>query len=99
MAVRQDNRLLEEPMAPVTCGTCGAEVEARKSSWEQTSVQWHAGALASCAERRAAAAGPGTVFTGCRALARAIGEAAVQGRIRVQCDDADDTRGTSTARG
>ncbi|WP_436740124.1 ferredoxin [Streptomyces sp. BBFR102] len=97
-AVRSDDRLLDAPMAPVDCGPCGARVDARKSSWEQTSVQWHADALAACVERRAATGGAGAVFTGCRALAQAIGEAAVQGRLRVQCE-ADGTGGSPAARG
>ena len=41
-------------MAPVACRNCGARVLVRKSSWNQTSVQWNAEASASCAERRAA---------------------------------------------
>ncbi|WP_445165511.1 ferredoxin [Mycolicibacterium sp. Dal123E01] len=38
-------------MAPVICGRCGAGVEARKSSWNQTSVQWSGPALGRCEER------------------------------------------------
>ncbi|MER6633227.1 ferredoxin [Streptomyces sp. NPDC000987] len=86
-------------MTSVDCTLCGARVEARKSSWEQTSVQWHADALAACAERRVAATGAGAVFTGCRTLKRTIGEAAVQGRIRVRSEEADGTREDPAARG
>ena len=50
-SVRQDNRLDEMPMVPVMCRNCGAHVLARKSSWNQTSVQWNAEATARCAER------------------------------------------------
>ncbi|OBK33059.1 ferredoxin [Mycobacterium sp. 1245111.1] len=39
------------PMAPVTCRNCGARVLVRKSSWNQTSVQWNADASSRCAER------------------------------------------------
>jgi hypothetical protein len=39
---------------PVVCGNCGAQVLARKSSWNQTSVQWNADATARCNERREA---------------------------------------------
>lgn len=39
-------------MTPVTCGSCGARVLARKSSWEQTSVQWDAESVARCTRRR-----------------------------------------------
>ncbi|ABM13676.1 hypothetical protein [Mycolicibacterium vanbaalenii] len=48
MTVRPDNRLADAPMTPVTCGACGARVLARKSSWEQTSVQWDARARSKC---------------------------------------------------
>lgn len=48
--VRTDNRLDKMPMAPVACRNCGAQVLARKSSWNQTSVQWNAEATARCAE-------------------------------------------------
>ena len=50
-SVRVDNRLDETPMMPVTCRNCGARVLARKSTWNQTSVQWNADATARCTER------------------------------------------------
>ncbi|MBY0287066.1 MAG: ferredoxin [Mycobacteriaceae bacterium] len=52
MAVRPDNRLADAPMVSVGCRRCGACVQARKSSWNQTSVQWNADASARCLERR-----------------------------------------------
>ncbi|MFI5511132.1 ferredoxin [Mycobacterium sp. NPDC051804] len=52
MAVRPDNRLADSPMVPVACRRCGACVLARKSTWNQTSVQWNADASARCLERR-----------------------------------------------
>ncbi|MBB2993749.1 hypothetical protein FHR72_005260 [Mycolicibacterium iranicum] len=52
MSVRPDDRLRDAPMTPVVCGSCGAQVLARKSSWEQTSVQWDAESVARCARRR-----------------------------------------------
>ena len=52
MAVRPDNRLADSPMVPVACRRCGACVLARKSTWNQTSVQWNADASARCVERR-----------------------------------------------
>jgi hypothetical protein len=55
MVVRPDSRLDDAPMVPVTCRRCGAGVEARKSSWNQTSVQWTATALRRCEERCEAA--------------------------------------------
>lgn len=51
---RTDNRLEDMPMVPVVCRRCGARVLARKSSWNQTSVQWDADASARCAERQEA---------------------------------------------
>ncbi|WP_405914012.1 ferredoxin [Streptomyces sp. NBC_00963] len=87
MAVRPDNRLLDAPMVPVACGTCGARVEARKSSWEQTSVQWNAEALAACSEHRTA--GTGAVFTGCPALRITIRRAAAEGEFRAPPGYAD----------
>lgn len=87
MAVRPDNRLADGPMTPVACRSCGAEVEARKSSWEQTSVQWHDDALERCLERRASPARPGpngATFAGCQALRASIREAAVRGELPVQ---------------
>jgi len=51
MDVRPDNRLADSPMVPVACRRCEACVLARKSSWNQTSVQWNAEATARCLER------------------------------------------------
>ena len=48
MTVRPDNRLSDAPMVPVHCKSCEARVLVRKSSWEQTSVQWDATATARC---------------------------------------------------
>ena len=74
--VRKDNRLDEMPMVPVACRKCGARVLARKSSWNQTSVQWNADATARCAERAEAQqiSVPGSrgVFLACSALSESI---------------------------
>lgn len=51
MTIRQDNRLTDAPMVPVECGRCGARVSVRKSTWDQTSVQWNSQASARCLER------------------------------------------------
>lgn len=86
MAVKPDVRLDDAPMQPVTCGSCGAVVEARKSSWDQTSIQWNDSALAACVERRASSPRPGpngATFPGCAALRDAIREAAVRGDLDV----------------
>lgn len=91
--VRDDVRLEYGAMTPVDCTTCGARVEARKSSWDQTSIQWSAAALATCAERRACTRRPGpngAAFLGCRALSQALREAVVHGDLPVQ--DTDELR-------
>jgi hypothetical protein len=87
MAVRPDVRLEAGPMTPAACTTCGAGVEARKSSWEQTSIQWSTEALDACVERRASSPRPGpngAAFLGCAALNQSLREAAVRGDLPVQ---------------
>jgi len=83
--VRVDNRLDEMPMMPVACRTCGARVLARKSSWNQTSVQWNADATARCTERAEAqkmsAHASRGVFLVCSALSGSIIEAVRQGDL------------------
>ncbi|MFE6974706.1 ferredoxin [Streptomyces sp. NPDC057682] len=78
--MRTDNRLLDgAPMRPLECGRCAARVLVRKSSWQQTSVQWDARSVAACAERATAA----TAFEGCGALRETIREAALNGTVEV----------------
>ncbi|MEO3784720.1 ferredoxin [Actinocorallia sp. B10E7] len=48
MTVRPDNRLADAPMQPVQCGRCAGRVLVRKSSWEQTSIQWSEEAMDAC---------------------------------------------------
>jgi hypothetical protein len=87
MAVRPDNRLADSPMVPVTCRRCGASVLARKSSWNQTSVQWDAEASARCLERREAENLPAyagrSLFLACSALRESIVEAVRHGDLPV----------------
>lgn len=87
MSVRVDNRLADAPMVPVACRACGAQVLARKSSWEQTSVQWDADALARCPQRRNAeslnAPGRPTPFLSCSELTESIHDAVAEGRLRI----------------
>lgn len=87
MTVRIDNRLSAFPMVPVACRHCGAQVLARKSSWNQTSVQWNSGASARCFERRdpqnlEAYSGRG-VFLACSALTDSIVGAVGDGDLPV----------------
>jgi hypothetical protein len=87
MTVRSDNRLADAPMVPVTCRTCGANVLARKGSWQQTSVQWDAAALARCPQRRDAQQlsehGGRGVFVSCSELRESIREAVRDGVLPV----------------
>ncbi len=88
VVIRPDVRLDDGPMRPVTCTACSAHVEVRKSSWEQTSIQWHADALAACHERREGGpARPGFSFAGCSRLGESIREAAVNGELPIQSGD------------
>lgn len=83
---RQDNRLDDMPMAAVVCRTCGARVLARKSSWNQTSVQWNADSTARCPERAEAQKvsehGRG-VFLACAALSESILDAVRHGDLAI----------------
>jgi hypothetical protein len=92
---RIDNRLDEVPMRPVACQKCGARVLARKSSWNQTSVQWNADATARCAERAEAetisAPGSRGVFLVCSALSESITDAVRHGELAI----VDETAGVS----
>jgi hypothetical protein len=86
MEYRTDDRLLEAPMIPVACDRCGAEVLARKSSWEQTSVQWNSQALSRCVHRQdfsAASPSADPVCLGCPDLHDSIIAAVAQGRLPV----------------
>ena len=90
MSVRPDNRLRDAPMTPVTCGSCGARVQARKSSWEQTSVQWDADSIVRCAQRRDAPRGTAaltmlrdTPFALCPDLRESIEAAVRRGALPV----------------
>lgn len=87
MAVRPDNRLADSPMVPVACRRCGACVLARKSTWNQTSVQWNAEASARCLERRDADHLTGHaargLFLACSALSDSIVDAVRTGDLPV----------------
>ncbi len=77
MTSRQDDRLLDCPPAPVACRRCAAEVQVRKSSWEQTSIQWNAAARAACVNLDE------EPHDTCPALRSAIPEAPLTGAIKV----------------
>ena len=85
--VMEDNRLDEMPMLPVVGRSGGARVLARKSSWNQTSVQWNADAMARCVERAQArelvAPGSRGVFLVCSALRESILDAVRHGDLSI----------------
>jgi hypothetical protein len=87
MAARPDNRLADSPMVRVACRRCGAHVLARKSSWNQTSVQWNAEASVRCLERRdadnLAAHSARGLFLACSALNDSITDAVCRGDLPV----------------
>jgi hypothetical protein len=87
MAIRPDNRYADAPMVPVSCRRCGASVSARKSSWNQTTVQWNAEASVRCLERREAenlsAHSARGLFLACSALTDSIVDAVRHGELPV----------------
>ncbi len=90
MTVRADNRLDDAPMVPVNCRRCGADVLVRKSSWNQTSVQWTGQALVRCEERCQAEQLAGhtrsNLFLACSALTGSIVDAVRTGTLPVVDD-------------
>lgn len=92
MAVRADNRLQDLAPVPVRCSRCAAEVLVRKSSWQQTSIQWNAQATARCPQRRQAdelGNHGGGVFLSCSDLRNSIDEAVDNGTVRIVDETAD----------
>jgi hypothetical protein len=87
MTDRIDDRLSDCPMVSVACRRCCADVLVRKSSWNQTSVQWNARTSAGCLDRRDAQNLPGYsgrgVFLGCSALTASIVDAVRRGEVPV----------------
>jgi hypothetical protein len=81
-AFRSDNRLDDAPMRPLACDTCAASVLVRKSSREQTSLQWNAAARETCHELGNSPI-PGPALAGCSRLAQTITEAVACGRLPV----------------
>ncbi|MFJ2706177.1 ferredoxin [Streptomyces sp. NPDC087428] len=78
--MRVDNRLVDgTPMRSLACERCAAQVLVRKSSRQQTSVQWDGRAMALCAERAPADGS----FEGCGSLRDTIREAALRGTLEL----------------
>jgi hypothetical protein len=86
--IHTDERLLGSPPVSVSCKHCGAKVSARKSSWQQTSIQWDAQATFRCLERRergADAQQDRELFLACSKLRDSIEDAAHSGAIPIIC--------------
>jgi len=88
MTLRPDERLLDTPMLPVQCRRCGAGVEIRKSSWFQTSIQWHDDdrSMRRCAERPSSRDTDGVTWVGCASLRESIQQAVADGLVPVPAD-------------
>jgi hypothetical protein len=80
---RADERLTDLPMTPVRCRRCRATVRVRKSSWEQTSIQWDADGVRACFERSSPARGGlrESDFLTCAALRESIAQAVRAGEV------------------
>ena len=85
MESQSDARLIEIPLQPLDCTECVARVMVRKSTWQQTSIQWTAEALEACRERPATLCGeqPKDRFVGCETLRAEVREATIEGRLNV----------------
>jgi hypothetical protein len=84
--IRPDDRLADLPMTPVECLRCPATVRVRKSSRQQTSIQWDEAGVRTCRERRPFP-GRGELraddFRTCPGLREAIDRAVESGRMPV----------------
>ena len=75
----------DRPMREVSCRRCATTVLVRKSTVQQTSIQWLSDAGETCtelAERRAAGVHTALV-AGCVALRESIDDAVREGRLEV----------------
>ena len=83
MKTEIDVPISELPMQSVSCTECIARVQVRKSTWQQTSIQWNSEALEACRERPLAGQGgsPKEQFVGCETIRAEIREAALQDRL------------------
>jgi hypothetical protein len=86
MIVRADNRLDDGPMHPVGCRSCGAGVLVRKSSWQQTTVQWNESAVATCTGWNPGCSVLGR-FPVCEEMRASIAQAVVEGVVPVVDSD------------
>lgn len=84
-----DSRLVEIPLQALDCSECVARVLVRKTTWQQSSIQWTTDALEACRERPATSCGerPKDRFVGCETLRAEIREATLDGRLEVVCHE------------
>lgn len=74
---------LEGGLTDLTCDSCGVQVKVKKSSAEQTSVQWSAAAVRRCVEfaDRAGRGQPTALVASCGKLRDSIERATRDGRL------------------
>ena len=98
--IRADERLADLPMTPVECQRCHATVRVRKSSWQQTSVQWDETGARTCPERRPSLSDGGireADFFTCAGLRESIAQAALSGAIPMPEDSVPPSGGPARA--
>ena len=81
-----DKRLyVEVGLVPITCRSCGTQVQVKKNSAKHTSVQWSSDPVASCPEFAAAARDgvPSAQYLGCPLLKASIEDAVAAGELVV----------------
>jgi hypothetical protein len=99
MTARADSRLSDCPPVSVACRCCGGDVLVRKSSWNQTSVQWNAEASARCLERLAASATAYSkrgIFLACGAVNESIVDGVWSGDVPVVDEIAEPVKNVAT---
>ncbi|ATY16564.1 ferredoxin [Amycolatopsis sp. AA4] len=69
-------------MQPLRCQHCAARLLVRKSTVHQTSLQWNAAAVETCAELGASPM-PGPALAGCSRLKESLDAEVAAGRLRI----------------
>jgi hypothetical protein len=92
--IHTDDRLADLPMTPVECQRCHATVQVRKSSVQQTSVQWDEAGARRCPERRSSLSAGGireADFFTCAGLRESIAQATLSGTIPMAEETVEDS--------